>query len=142
VHQLVPDRVAELGVAPPERQRHAALQEFRDPEQPFGRDEGKDVCLLEVGMRRVHDEWNAPQHGVVEPPLERIIALFRVRQRDAAELFFFGIVVEIDVLAAQHAPIEPAVLNLVLPEVAELGAQRSAAGHEDGKGADDRFHHL
>jgi len=53
--------------------------------------------------------------------LERVVALFGVRQSHAAQLFFFGIVVEVDVLAAQHPPIKAAVLDLVLPEVAVLG---------------------
>ena len=121
VHQLVTDRMPEFGVVAAERQRDATLQKLRDPQQPFGRDERQDVGLLEIAVRCVHDQRDAPRDGVVEAPLERVVARLGVRQRHAAQLFFFGIVVEVDVLAAQDAPVKPAVLDLVLPEVAVLG---------------------
>ena len=120
VHQLVTDRMPEFGVAAAERQRDATLQKLGDPQQPFGRDERQDIGLLEIAVRRVDDQWNAPRDGVVEAPLERVVARFGVRQRHAAQLFFFGIVVEVDVLAAQHPPLKAAVLDLVLSEVAVL----------------------
>ena len=121
VHQLVADRVPKLGIAPAERQRHSTPQELGDAEQALGRDERQDVGLLEIAVRGIHDQRDAPRDRVVEASLERVVTLFRVRQRHAAQLFLFGIVVEVDVLAAQHTPIKAAVLNLVLPEVAVLG---------------------
>ncbi len=129
VHQLVADGVAELHVVAGERQRHAALQEIGDAEQALGRHEGQHVGLLEVGVRRVDDQGNAAVDGVRETPLQDAVTVLGVCEGDARQLFLFGIVVEVDVLAPQHMPVEIAVLNLVLPEVAELrrGAGRGAA---------------
>ena len=123
MHQLVPDRMPEFGVAAAKRQCDATLQKLGHTQQAFRRNERQDVGLLEIAVGRVDDQRDAPGDGVVEAPLERVVALLRVCQRDAAQLFFFRIVVEIHVLAAQHAPIETAVLNLVLPEVAVLAGQ-------------------
>src|SRR5437867_5658817 len=134
VDQLVANRVPEFGVAATERQRHTPFQEFRDAEQAFGRNERQDVGLLEIGMRSVDDEGNAPRHRVIEAPLEVVVALFRVGKRHAPELFLFRIVVQVDVFAAQDAPVELAILDLVLAEVAELRRQEGGAcngGHGD-----------
>ena len=123
VHELVTDRMPEFGVAAAERQRDAALEKLGDTKQPFGRNERQDVGLLEIAVRRVDNERNASSNCVIETALKRIVTLFGVRQRHPPQLFFFGIVIEVDMLAAQHAPIKAAVLNLVLPEVAVLGRQ-------------------
>ena len=85
-------------------------------------------------MRSVDDEGNAPRHRVIEAPLEVVVALFRVGKRHAPELFLFRIVVQVDVFAAQDAPVELAILDLVLAEVAELRRQGGGAcngGHGD-----------
>src|SRR5207249_4850831 len=100
VHQLVANRVPEFGVAAAERERDPPLQELRDTEQAFRRNEGEDVRLLEVTVRRVDDQRDTARDGVIEATLERVVARFGVCKGDAAELFFFRIVVEIDVLAA------------------------------------------
>jgi len=110
----------EFGVAAAKRQRDATLQELGYAQQAFRRNERQDVSLLEIAVGRVDDQRDAPGDGVVEAPLERVVALLRVCQRDAAQLFFLRIVVEIHVFTAQHTPIETAVLNLVLCEVAVL----------------------
>ena len=65
---------------------------------------------------------------VIEAPLQGGVALFRVRQGHPPELLFLGIVVEIHMLAAQHVPVEAAILNLVLAEGAELGGCDSGNG--------------
>ena len=141
VDQLVAQRVAKIGVAARERQRDAALQELGDAEQSLGRHERQDVGLLEVGMRGVDDQGNAAAHRVVETPRQHAVALLGVSQRHAAELFLLRVEVEIHVVAAQHAPVESAVLHLVLPEVAELGRHRGrprGAGHEQqGRGPEE-----
>ena len=100
MHELVANRVAEFRVAAAERQRDSSLQELRDPEQTLRRNKGKDVHLLEVSVRRVNDQGDTARDGVIEATLEAVVARFGVREGDAAELFFFRIVVEIDVLAA------------------------------------------
>src|SRR2546430_9886251 len=92
--------LAEFRVAAAERQRDSSLQELRDPDQTLRRNKGKDVRLLEVSVRRVNDQGDTARDGVIEATLEAVVARFGVRQGDAAELFFFRIVVEIDVLAA------------------------------------------
>ena len=131
VHQLVTDGVPELGVAAAERECDPALQKLGDAEQAFGGNERQDVRLLEVRMRCIHDQGDAARDGMVEAPLERVVALLGIGQCDAAQLFFFRIVVEIDVLAAQHAPVKAAVLDLVLTEVAVLREQGGSAEDRD-----------
>src|SRR6266513_4805303 len=113
----------EFGVAAAERQRNAPLQKLGHAQQTFRRNERQDVGLLEVAVGRVDNERNASSNSVIETALKRIVTLFGVRQRHPPQLFFFGIVIEVDMLAAQHTPIKAAVLNLVLPEVAVLGGQ-------------------
>ena len=54
---------------------------------------------------------------VTELPFQDGEALLRVRQRQRGELGLFGVEVEIDVLPAQHVPLEIPVLYLVLAEV-------------------------
>ena len=124
MHQLVAERVAELAVAAPERQRHATLQELRDAQQPLGRNEGQDVRLLEVRMGGVDNERDTPRDGMIEAPLERVIALLGIGERHPPQLLGVGVIVEVDVLTAEHVPIEAPVLDLVLAEVAELGGER------------------
>ncbi|PYO70218.1 MAG: hypothetical protein DMD69_00350 [Gemmatimonadetes bacterium] len=130
LHQLVAQGVAEIEIAAGERQGHALLQELRHAEQSLGRHERQDVGLLEIGVRGVDDERDAPVGVVIEAPLQGAVALLGVRQRDTGELLLLGIVVEVDVLAAQHVPIEAAVLDLVLPEVPELGGRRAGKENE------------
>jgi len=77
---------------------------------------------------------------VIETAFQGVVTRFGVRQRDAPQLFFFGIVIEVHVLAAQHAPIEPTVLDLVLTEVAELGRERRGESDRQGDGADESSH--
>ena len=96
----MPNGVPEFGIAAAERQRHTPFQKFRRAQQPFGRNERQDVGLLEIGVRGVDDEGNAPRHGMIEAPLQIVVALFGIGQRHATELFFFRIVVKVDVFAA------------------------------------------
>ena len=139
VHQLVPQGVAELGIAAGERQRDALLQELRDAEQPLRRHERQDVGLLEIGVRRIDDERDAPRGMVVEASLQDPVALFGEGERDATELLLFRIVVQVHVLAAQHVPVEAAILDLVLAEVAELGGPRAGKQREQDRSAERRL---
>ena len=143
VDQLMPQGVAEVGVAACERQGDAALQELGDAEQALGRDEGQDVGLLEVGVGSVDDQRNAAAHRVVEAPRQHGVALFGIAERHAAELLFFRIEVEVHVVAAQHPPIKAAVLHLVLAEVAELGGgggrERRQRDEQEGGAAHQRW---
>ncbi len=144
VHQLVSQRVAEVGVAPGKRQRHAALQELGGAEQAFGRREGQDVGLFKVGVGGVNDQRHAAAHRVGEAPLQRVVARFGVRQRHPSQLLFFGIVVQIHMFAAQHAPVEAPILDLVLAEVPELRrGRRGEPGQQDDRGGErvERAHY-
>ena len=58
-----------------------------------------------------------------EAQLQLAVGILGVGQRNPRDFLFVGIVVEIDVLTAQHTPIEAAVLNLVLAEGAVLRRQ-------------------
>ena len=121
VGEFVAERVAELGQASPERQGDAALEEIGGAKQPLGRRERQDIGLLEVDVRGVDDERN-PDADIV-PELERqgVVARLGIGQRDGREIRFRGVVVQVDVRALQYAPVEPAVLDLVLVEGEELG---------------------
>ena len=141
MHQLVADGMAEVAVAPGEREGDPALQELRDAEQALRRHEGEHVRLLEVGVRGVDDERHAALHVVCEAALQHAVALLGVSERHATQLVLFRIEVEVHVLTAQHAPIEAAVLDLVLPEVAELGRRRRGEGREEEQRAPDRPPH-
>src|SRR6266542_2465520 len=70
--------------------------------------------------RVLHGEHVDLYYYPEEEELGRVVALLGIGQCDAAQLFFFRIVIEIDVLAVQHAPVKAAVLDLVLTEVAVL----------------------
>ncbi len=78
MNQLVLDRVAELRVAAAERQRDAALEIFGDAQNAFRRHERQHVRLLEIRMRRVHDQRDAMTDRVVEPPLELHVRALRI----------------------------------------------------------------
>ena len=137
VDQLVTQRMAEVGVAAGERQGHAAFQEFGGAEQPLGRHEREDVGLLEVSVRGIDDQRHSAADRVREPPLQHVVALLSVGERDPSQLFFFGIVVEVHVLAAEHAPVEAPILDLVLAEVPELRrGRRGEPRQQDDRGGE------
>jgi hypothetical protein len=120
VHELMAQRVAELGVAPSERKRDASLEKLGDAENSFRRYEGQDVRLLEVHVRRINDQRNALPDLVAESARKRIVALLRVHECGARDAFFFRIKEDVDVLPGEHVPIETPVLNLVLAEPPDL----------------------
>ncbi len=150
VHHLVPEGVAELGEVPPERHRDPALQEVRRPEQPFGRGEGKDVGLLEVGVRGIDHQRDPLGDIVAELHRQRVEARLGVSQGGGRQVGFGGVVVQIDVRAAHDPPVELPVLDLVLAEGEKLrlepGWERRAKGgdsrHQDEPPAYDRHVRL
>lgn len=133
VGQLVADGVTEIRIAAVERERDALLQKLGDAEQAFRRHERQHVGLLEIRVRSIDDERDAVANVVLEAQLQREVALLGVAQRHAGELLRLRIVVEVDVGAAQHAPVEGMVLNLVLAERSELrrGGDRRKEGEAD-----------
>jgi hypothetical protein len=65
------------------------------------------------GMRRNGWCWNFCSR--------KAIALLAIGEREARDVLFLGIVVDIDVLAGEHVPLEVLVLDLVLAERHRLG---------------------
>ena len=135
VHQLVAQGMAELRQVAAERHGDAALQEIGRAQEAFRRDEREDVGLLEVHVRRVDDERDAGGDLVAEAERERVVALLGIGERGAREFLLDRIVVQVHVLALEHAPVEPAVLDLVLPELEELGGGGArGTRHENHRG--------
>ncbi len=124
VHHLVPERVPKLGEVPAEREGDPPLEEVGGAEQPFRWGERQDVGLLEVRVRRVDHERHPLGHVVPELDGQRVVARLGMGQGRGRELGFRGIVVEIHVRAAKDAPVQLAILDLVLAEAEELRVGR------------------
>src|SRR5690606_30036572 len=134
VHQFVPEGVAELCVVAPERERDASLQVLGEAEDAVRDEARKDIGLLEVLVRGVDDERNALEGMVAESSLEDGKALLGVGECHARDPLLFGIVVDVDVLAAEHVPLEFAVLDLVLAERLRLGGRARREEHQRERG--------
>src|SRR5688500_13260183 len=102
-------RVAELGIAPSERKRDASLEKLGDAKNSYRGNEREDVRLLEIHVRRIHDQRNALPDLVAESARERIVALLRVHECGARDAFFYRIKEDVDVLPGEHVPIETPV---------------------------------
>ena len=99
------------------------------PSSPSGGSERQDVGLFEIDVGRVDEQRNP--HADIVPELERqrIVARLGVGERDRREVRLGRIVVQVDVRALEHAPVESAVLDLVLVEREEL-CRRAPERHE------------
>src|SRR5688572_20939475 len=130
VHELVPERIAELIVVAAERQRDASLQIFRETEHAFRNESGENVRLFEMLIGRIDDEWDFSKRMMLEFLFEKRIAFFGIRESQPSDVFFFGIVVDIDMLTGEDAPFEVGVLDFVFAEWDRLGASDACAPDE------------
>src|SRR5690606_14205121 len=65
--------------------------------------------------------------------LEVRVALLPPRERETRDRLFLGIVVDVDVVAREHAPLEIRVLDLVLAERHRLPRSRAAGERNERK---------
>ncbi len=135
--QLVVDRRAELIQRPAEGNQHAAPAELGESGHPFGKEDRRHVRLLEILVAAVDDERDRLLHLIDEETPQAVIPLFGHREGDPREVFFLRIEVEPEVLALEHIPVEPRVLDLVLSEDQELSARQVRQGDQERYG-DDR----
>ena len=136
--QLVADDPAEAAEVAVGRDHHAALEELEEAADAVGDKARRDVGALEVQVGRVEDDRDALDERHREAVLEARVRRLRLSGADARQRLRLGVVVDVEVLRAEHVPVEAVVLDLVAPErlgVRGRGAERERGGTQEG---DDR----
>ena len=129
VHHLVRQHVLRLAEVAGEEEHVALAERVGDAPRSLAEVAGH-VVLPELGARS-EDEDRLPLLELMsQQRLEARVGPLRHLSRVGRHLGQFWIVVHVEVLGLQHLPVELAELDMILAEVAALGAQRDDA---DGK---------
>jgi hypothetical protein len=84
---------------------------------------------MEVGT--VEHERDPVADAVIEPLLMGSVAVFRERRSPFCQLLHFCIIVDVEMLRAKNLPVKLGVLDLISPEVVELGGGRLNKNEEE-----------
>ena len=130
VNELVPDDVAEFRDRSVCGDDDAPLEEFKKSAHPFRDESFRRVRLLEVNVGAVEDQRDPHVHGVVEFLLQERIALLREVGPPFRKLLHLGIIIDVEMIGLEDAPVEFGVLDFVPSEIEELGVRRGRSQEE------------
>ena len=130
VGELVHHDVAEVLVGPGEGQHHPVAQHLGEPAGAGVDQLGGDVGLGKVVVGAVDDDGDPLAQGVPHPDRQHGVGLLGQVQRPAGEAVEPRVVVDLEVVRGERAPVVVAVLDLVLAEVLRGGTP----GDDQGDG--------
>ena len=116
VHHLVAHHVAERTVLPRERHGDPTADQVGEASRGLGQEHREDVLLLEVVVRVVEHQREAPVETQPEALRELLVRLLHQRRDEADEVLVGRVVVDVDVLGLEHLPGVRMVDDLVSAE--------------------------
>ncbi len=135
VDELVGEHVLEVGVRAREGQDDAFLRELGDAARALRDEPGQSVGLLELRMGRVEDDGLPILELVAEDTAEARVRTLGHPRGVQRRCPLAGIVVDVEMRAANDLEVEDLVLDLVATELGAGGRGRQC-GLEAGQGED------